>query len=77
MISFIKSKLIQNWRDGFRMYTTWFHLLGLIFSGGGVGLAVLYGATDSTQHSLLPPWLNYSIFFIIFLGAAIGKFIRQ
>lgn len=77
MISRIKSMIIPNWRDWKRMYTTWFHLAGLIFSGVGTGLAIVYGSLDSIQHSLLPSWATYSIFFIMFLGAAIGKFIRQ
>lgn len=70
-------KLIPEWRKGWKFYTTWFHAIGVVFSGVGVGIATLYGATDSVQHSLLPQWLTYVIFFLIFVGAAIGRFIRQ
>lgn len=77
MISRIKGMMIPNWRDWKRMYTTWFHLAGLLFSGIGTGLALVYGSLDTLQHSLIPTWVTYLIMFIIFLGAAVGKFIRQ
>ena len=70
-------KLIPEWKRGWKFYTTWFHLAGLLFSGVGTGLAIVYGSLDSIQHSLLPSWATYSILFIMFLGAAVGKFIRQ
>lgn len=69
--------LIHNWKQGWKFYTTWLHLLGMIFSGVGTGLALAYGAMDSIQHSLFPTWVTYLIIFLIFTGALIGRFIKQ
>jgi len=70
-------KLIEDWKKGLRLYSTRFHIIGLIFSATGTGLALLYGAQDSVQHAMLPTWITYPIFFFIFVGAFIGRFIKQ
>lgn len=70
-------KPIYNWKDGWKFYSTWFHIAGLIFSGAGTGMALVYGSMDRIQHSLLPTWATYLIIFLIFLGAIIGRFTKQ
>ncbi len=54
-----------------------FHLCGMAITGASTGLALVYGAADSTQHAMLTSWQTYCIFFVIFLGAFLGRFIKQ
>lgn len=75
--NFVSSKVISNWRKGGKFYTTWIHILGMVFSGIGTGMALMYGAADQIQHSMLKTWETYLIFFLIFLGALIGRFLKQ
>ena len=69
--------LIENWKQGHKLYSTQWHILGLILSAFSTGMSLVYGSSDSIQHGMLPSWLNYLILFSIFLGAFIGRFIKQ
>jgi len=70
-------ELIENWKKCLKLYSVRFHIVGLVLSGISTALALVYGAADSIQHSLLHTWETYLIFFIIFLGAFIGRLIKQ
>ena len=73
---FLDKHAVPNWRKGFKFQTTWWHVAGLLFAGLGTGLALVYGSADQFQHSLLKDWQTYSIFFIIFSGSIIARFLK-
>lgn len=66
-----------NLKDQMKFSPSIFHVLGLLFAGIGTGLALVYGSADQYEHSLLKDWQTYLIFFVIFLGAVIGKFTKS
>jgi len=70
-------KLIKDWKKGIKFYTTKFHIIGIGLSGISTGIALVYGSMDSIQHSIMPAWITYLIFFFIFLGAFLSRFIKQ
>lgn len=77
MKAFIEKYIISDWRKGLHFYTTWVHVIGLAFAGIGTGLALIYGAADQFQHSMLKDWQTFLIFFIIFASAIVARFTRQ
>jgi len=69
--------LIKDWRKGLKLYTTKLHLFGMGLTGLSTGLALVYGSMDTIQHSIIATWVTYLIFFFIFLGAFLARFIKQ
>lgn len=69
--------IIPDWKKCFHFHSVKGLSLGVVASALATGIALVYSSTDASQHAMLPSWLNYFIFFLIFAGSFIGRLWRQ
>ncbi len=58
-------------------HSTRLHILGIVLSALATGLSLAYGSADSVQHAMLPTWLTPLILGLIFVGAFVGRLLKQ
>lgn len=74
----VKPQLVtSSWRTIWRWHCTKMHILGILLSALATGLSLAYGSADSVQHAMLPPWLTPVVLGLIFVGAFIGRLLKQ
>lgn len=69
--------LIYNWNRPFHLHSIKGLTVGVIFSALSTALALVYGSADASEHALVPAWITYFIFFLIFCGSFIGRLLKQ
>lgn len=73
----LNSHLIWNWKKCFHLHSIKGLSVGVILSALATALALVYGSADASEHALVPSWVTYLIFFLIFAGSFIGRLWHQ
>ncbi len=73
----VTPQLVSNWRRMLHWHCTKMHILGIVLSALATGLSLAYGSADSVQHAMLPGWLTPVVLGLIFVGAFIGRLLKQ
>lgn len=73
----LDTKLIHNWKTPWHLHSIQGLSFGVILSALATALALLYSSQDASEHAMLPQWVTYLVYLIIFLGCFIGRLWKQ